>query len=281
MNGIRHFITGAMACLAMVLAGHGAPAAHARSQAQVNAIIRSLAPISGQTISKGYRASPRRSWRTFTINRRRVVVDYAYMAEFEVYFPYDSARLTRRARNQLWALGRALQSPRLAPYSYVIAGHTDARGSRAYNRRLSYRRARAVRNYLVNVFGIDPDRLLVIGLGEDSLKDPRHPYSSVNRRVEVVMVVSGAGRGRTMAPPPAAEEPADAAMPPAAPAAPAQPAPRPAQPAPRPETPNDVLHGAPAGALPPCTRAELQDLDDYQRKPGVDCMPPPGWKPKN
>jgi len=53
---------------------------------------------------------------------------------------------------------------------------------------------------------------------------------------------------------------------------------------PAPSTPNDVLRGqAPVtpGALPECTMQELQNLDDYQRKPGVDCMPPPGWKPKN
>ena len=281
MSGLRNVVTGALACLALALAGFASGPASARnSEAQVNAIIKSLAPISGQTITRGYRAHRKKSWRDFRIGKRIVIVDYDFMAEFAVYFPYDSARLTRRARNQLWALGRALESPRLAPFSYVIAGHTDARGTRAYNRRLSYRRAAAVRRFLIRNFAIDPARLLIIGFGEDRLKDPRHPYSPVNRRVEVVMIIPAPDAS---GPVPAPEEPRDVA--PAQPAPPARPAPQPVpQPMPaQPQTPNDILRGqAPAtpGVLPPCTREELQDMDDYQRKPGVDCMPPPGWKPK-
>ncbi len=284
MSGIRNVITGALACAVIALGGAAAPASAQRSEAQVNAIIKSLAPIRGQAVTKGYKARRKKSWRTLVIGKRRVIVDYDFMVDFEVYFPYDSARLTRRARAQLWGLGRALQSPELAPFSYVIAGHTDARGSRAYNRKLSWRRAAAVRGYLIRNFGIDPERLLIIGFGEDSLKDARHPFSPVNRRVEVVMIVPAPA---PMARPPVEEEPADIAPGQPEPEEPADVAPPPparsAPPPPPAATPNAVLRGRPPaapGALPPCTREELQDLDDYQRKPGVDCQPPPGWKPK-
>jgi OmpA-OmpF porin, OOP family len=47
----------------------------------------------------------------------------------------------------------------------VIAGHTDNRGGKAYNDRLSERRAQSVRNYLVDKFGIEGSRLGVKGYG--------------------------------------------------------------------------------------------------------------------
>ncbi len=47
----------------------------------------------------------------------------------------------------------------------VIEGHTDNRGGKAYNEKLSERRAQSVKNYLVKHFGIDPERLGVKGYG--------------------------------------------------------------------------------------------------------------------
>ncbi|HOP41679.1 MAG TPA: OmpA family protein, partial [Geobacteraceae bacterium] len=47
----------------------------------------------------------------------------------------------------------------------VIEGHTDNRGSYKYNIKLSERRADSVRNYMVEKFGIEPDRLTTKGYG--------------------------------------------------------------------------------------------------------------------
>lgn len=47
----------------------------------------------------------------------------------------------------------------------VIEGHTDNRGSYKYNIKLSERRADNVRNYLIEKFGIAPDRLTTKGYG--------------------------------------------------------------------------------------------------------------------
>lgn len=111
-----------------------------------------------------------------------------------INFEFDSARLTPSGRDQADTLGDALLD--LAEYergrglSIVLVGHTDTQGARAYNDRLSLRRAEAVRDYLLDGFGLDPRDvdIEVEGRGE------RDPMSSLetdaahalNRRVEVV-----------------------------------------------------------------------------------------------
>jgi outer membrane protein OmpA-like peptidoglycan-associated protein len=111
------------------------------------------------------------------IKRRRI--------DLTIFFEPDSARISRQSAVQLEPLGRALQSPRLRRLGFTIIGHTDAVGEPAYNRKLSLRRAQAVRAHLARVYRINAGRLAVRGLGADQLKDPGDPSSDINRRVEV------------------------------------------------------------------------------------------------
>jgi outer membrane protein OmpA-like peptidoglycan-associated protein len=60
----------------------------------------------------------------------------------------------------------------------------DAKAQLEYNRRLSRDRAETVRRFLVTR-GIDPDRLEVVGNGEDELLLPDWPLHEDNRRVEI------------------------------------------------------------------------------------------------
>jgi outer membrane protein OmpA-like peptidoglycan-associated protein len=103
-----------------------------------------------------------------------------------VNFDYNSADLTSDARITLDQLGTALRDPRLAAFSFVIAGHTDAKGSVDFNQKLSERRAEAVRNYMISQFGIAAERLTAKGYGKSQLLDPDHPEDGVNRRVQVI-----------------------------------------------------------------------------------------------
>jgi outer membrane protein OmpA-like peptidoglycan-associated protein len=69
-----------------------------------------------------------------------------------------------------------------------IEGHTDSVGSEEFNRRLSERRAKSVRSYLVNR-GIDANRITTAGLGMSSpvASNDTPTGRQQNRRVEVII----------------------------------------------------------------------------------------------
>jgi outer membrane protein OmpA-like peptidoglycan-associated protein len=112
-----------------------------------------------------------------------------------VNFAYDSAELTSDARITLDRLGYALADDRLKTFSFMIEGHTDAKGSAEYNQRLSERRAGAVRQYLIAQFGIDKSRLTAKGFGKAQLLDPARPEDGVNRRVQILNMTAAAAGG--------------------------------------------------------------------------------------
>jgi outer membrane protein OmpA-like peptidoglycan-associated protein len=147
-------------------------------------IIRSLAPF-----ADGNPVVRQRAPRAVDTDRGRVRVDYSHAIDITVFFEYDSARLTEEASVQLELLGRALQSRELLPYRFLIAGHTDASGDPAYNWSLSLKRAAAVRAYLSETYGVDPLRLVIRGWGQSRLKDPTNPFSGINRRVEIALIM--------------------------------------------------------------------------------------------
>ena len=70
--------------------------------------------------------------------------------------------------------------------TFVIAGHTDGKGSDAYNQLLSERRAEAVKRYLVENYNMPPGTLLAVGYGKTMLKNKTNPFASENRRVQIV-----------------------------------------------------------------------------------------------
>jgi outer membrane protein OmpA-like peptidoglycan-associated protein len=106
--------------------------------------------------------------------------------DLEVNFAFDSAELLPEARRVLDELGAAMNSRQLLHKTFRIVGHTDGVGDAEYNRRLSQRRASAVRRYLVEKFGIEGGRLRADGRGASELLVPADPRSPANRRVEVI-----------------------------------------------------------------------------------------------
>jgi len=70
-----------------------------------------------------------------------------------------------------------------------VEGHTDNRGSVAYNRQLSLQRAESVRRYLLQR-GVAPNQVLVAGFGASRpIADNDTEFGrSLNRRVEIVIV---------------------------------------------------------------------------------------------
>lgn len=82
----------------------------------------------------------------------------------EIYFEYDKAVLTDKAKDLLAQAGDILKAePRL----YVeVQGHTDERGTEAYNMALGARRAQSVVKYLAD-YGVTDSRLQSTSFGEE------------------------------------------------------------------------------------------------------------------
>lgn len=99
-------------------------------------------------------------------------------------FELDSSALKPQASEQLKQLELALTSPALQKDRFVVAGHTDAKGSAQYNKQLSLRRAETVKKFLI-AQGLDAARLDTVGYGSEKLLAPDHPEDASNRRVEI------------------------------------------------------------------------------------------------
>lgn len=104
-----------------------------------------------------------------------------------VFFDFGKADLLPNARQALDRVADTLST--LPDRSYVIEGHTDNIGSDADNQRLSERRAKAVRDYLVSK-GIDDSRIQSVGKGESSpvATNDNPEGRATNRRVEIVVM---------------------------------------------------------------------------------------------
>jgi OOP family OmpA-OmpF porin len=105
-------------------------------------------------------------------------------------FAFDSAALDEAAESEIAAVVEA--AARLPQAAIVVVGHTDRKGSEAYNLNLSLRRAEAVRDALVSG-GVAADRIDTIGRGE---WDPAVPTADevaepANRRAEIFILPQG------------------------------------------------------------------------------------------
>jgi outer membrane protein OmpA-like peptidoglycan-associated protein len=105
-----------------------------------------------------------------------------------ITFEFGSARLESGSIEQLRNLGIALNQLATAEAKLLIEGHTDKKGTRAYNDELSKRRADAVKDYLVKEMGVTADRLETVGKGFSEPANPKNPYAPENRRVVVVNI---------------------------------------------------------------------------------------------
>jgi OOP family OmpA-OmpF porin len=102
-----------------------------------------------------------------------------------VTFNLNQATLTPNAETVLDAVAPAFSGqPSLRA---EVAGHTDSRGSEAYNLSLSQRRAEAVRAYLI-WRGAKPEQLTAHGYGKSELlikPETSETDRERNRRVEL------------------------------------------------------------------------------------------------
>jgi outer membrane protein OmpA-like peptidoglycan-associated protein len=181
-------------------AGYETPVAAAPATTQINLSSNDIVnSLQGVTSTPGISATGLRQLalqslhdpsRTNPMNRAPLSEQLGSLAQFNIaiQFDFDSARIRPESFRAVGLMADALYSPYLQGYRFLIVGHTDAKGSREYNLRLSQQRADAIREALINPFGISPARIEAVGLGEEQLLNRSNPDAAENRRVQLINI---------------------------------------------------------------------------------------------
>ena len=103
-----------------------------------------------------------------------------------IYFDFDEELLSNVSINKL---KNFINKNNLIINKYIIVGHADKKGTKVYNHNLSLKRAKAVKEILVEM-GISDKLITLLGKGEESpaiitLDGIAHP---ANRRAEIRIV---------------------------------------------------------------------------------------------
>jgi outer membrane protein OmpA-like peptidoglycan-associated protein len=171
--------------------------AHATEPVNVDTIVNALkkskargvnpvSPAKAVEIEDLKRIRKTRGWNLHDRARLAKATEGMGQIDLVVYFAFDSSEIQKEAEPVLNVLGEALARDENKGQSFVLAGHTDAKGTPEYNQGLSERRAEAVKRYIVTRFKLRSDDLLTVGYGFEQLKDSQNPQSATNRRVQVV-----------------------------------------------------------------------------------------------
>jgi outer membrane protein OmpA-like peptidoglycan-associated protein len=192
----------AVLAAAALFAGRGPAGAEELTEEQ---IVKALAPVSTRalTLTSADELTARRQFldsvrnrtaRSLTAEEREKIAAAASekrSIDIEINFDFRSAKISRSAMASVDTLGRALTNPDLKGMTFVLAGHTDAKGGTPYNQDLSEKRVDAVRRYLVDHFKLPTKDLVAVGYGKTRLKNEGDPFGPENRRVQIVNMDDG------------------------------------------------------------------------------------------
>lgn len=105
------------------------------------------------------------------------------VAEKKIQFERKSSTITIDSNTTLARIAKVLEDNK--NIKIEIAGHTDSRGDKNLNKKISQDRANSVKIALIDL-GIDENRLNAVGYGEDFpiAKDDENGLSEINRRVD-------------------------------------------------------------------------------------------------
>lgn len=151
--------------------------------------IASATPCSYQVPFAGLLGNP--EWMTnalFEVVEKKPAGDATIGYVFEnILFDFDKANVKSKYNTILAETGALMRDHPDA--RIVLAGHTDSIGSKAYNVKLSHRRAASVRNYLVKQAGISADRITLSGFGysEPVATNSTSAGRALNRRVQGII----------------------------------------------------------------------------------------------
>ena len=104
----------------------------------------------------------------------------------DVEFDFDKSTIKKGYYQDIDNLAQVMKD--YPDLNVVIEGHTDSVGTAAYNKKLSQRRAEAVKKYMVEK-GIDENRLKAQGFGEEKpiASNKTKEGRQQNRRVEAAV----------------------------------------------------------------------------------------------
>lgn len=107
-----------------------------------------------------------------------------------VLFEVDKAILLPEGHRQVEKFAQTIQH--YSSRTVLIEGHTDNTGKKTYNKNLSKRRAKTVRDTLI-AKGINPERLVIKAFGEAKPIAPNSTKAGrqQNRRVEIIILNEG------------------------------------------------------------------------------------------
>jgi outer membrane protein OmpA-like peptidoglycan-associated protein len=108
--------------------------------------------------------------------------------ELDVKFDFDKSVVKPNSYGDIKNLADFMKQ--YPSTSTTVEGHTDSVGTDAYNQKLSERRANAVKNVLVNQYGVESSRVGSVGYGESRpvADNATAEGRAINRRVEAEVV---------------------------------------------------------------------------------------------
>lgn len=120
--------------------------------------------------------------KNFKVNQEGCPIQYTFL----VQFPFDSAEITPAYMDEVKDFALFLENHK--GVSAKLEGHTDSKGSDAYNKKLSAKRSNAVKEALIKL-GIDKSRLSSEGFGEERpiADNATDEGRQKNRRVEAII----------------------------------------------------------------------------------------------
>jgi len=128
-----------------------------------------------------------KSFRSFPSETEKILSDSLAATLLFVYFDLESSSLSTKAKNELRTFAKQVLTYR--PSAVRVTGHTDTRGSDAYNERLAFERVQSVVNYLATLGLRNKVKLYRQSLGEKQpvASNKMESGRMLNRRVELKM----------------------------------------------------------------------------------------------